>query len=105
MSKFCYQELVKESLIINEQYFQPVTFYNNNIFFRKYHTHVLEFDGAGNWSYRPLDKQASEAPAVSIANYTTVANNSVTNNTTVANNATVTNATPVEGDRAIAVQN
>ncbi|CAG9135119.1 unnamed protein product [Plutella xylostella] len=33
----------------------------------KYHKHVLEFDGAGNWSYRPLDKEAFAAPRPPLA--------------------------------------
>lgn len=34
-------------------------FNHSRSFLRKYHTHVLEFDGTGNWSFRPLEKDAA----------------------------------------------
>ncbi|CAB3255127.1 unnamed protein product [Arctia plantaginis] len=45
-----YEEAVKEGITLLSITHRPSVW--------KYHTHVLEFDGAGNWSYRPLEKDA-----------------------------------------------
>ncbi|XP_073958687.1 ATP binding cassette subfamily D isoform X1 [Choristoneura fumiferana] len=48
-----YEEAVKEGITLLSITHRPSVW--------KYHSFVLEFDGAGNWSYRPLEK---DAPAI-----------------------------------------
>ncbi|CAH2244072.1 jg18134 [Pararge aegeria aegeria] len=48
-----YEEAIKEGITLLSITHRPSVW--------RYHTHVLEFDGAGSWSFRPLEK---DAPAV-----------------------------------------
>lgn len=36
------------------------------IFHRKFHTHILEFDGLGDWSFHPLEKDAQQTAVVPV---------------------------------------
>ncbi|CAH1643977.1 unnamed protein product [Spodoptera littoralis] len=51
-----YEEAVKEGITLLSITHRPSVW--------KYHTHVLEFDGCGNWSYRPLDKDTHVTTAL-----------------------------------------
>ncbi|XP_072945775.1 ATP-binding cassette sub-family D member 1 isoform X1 [Epargyreus clarus] len=73
-----YEEAVREGVTLLSITHRPSVW--------KYHTHVLEFDGAGSWSFRPLEK---DAPAITAAPAITVTNtNTNTTTTSPATNTT-----------------